>query len=403
MQFELDCASTLFVLGRSEDRNYQIQFTLRMKEPIDEAILQTALAAAAKQYPYFFSRFVRGFSRLYAEPAGYAPKAVRTGSRPYRQLYDPQVSYFDSTILLKYSHFITDGRGGLEFLRCLAAEYLSRKHPGADFCSALSIPSVQEQSENGYRLCGKGLRGAGRRGIAYRIKGTPMGCAVEPRVSTYRLSASEVRRLAKEHQASVTELMAALLFQAIWGVQKENGPGAWPTKIRLSVPVDLRSRFSCHTMRNFSLNLYPETDPARDDMDLSALCGRIHSYMARAMEPDRLAGRCALAERIGNGALIRALPFQWKQKLVRMALNLPSAGSTMTFSNLGAVPLPEGMDAYIDALELSFTPKPESPYSCAMLTVGDDLRLTLLRTIHEPLLEPQLEQLFQQQGIGYSA
>lgn len=402
MKFELDCASTLFVLGRNDARNYKIRFAIHLHEPIDEAALQSALSAAVKKYPYFFLRFVRGFSHLYAEPTEYAPRVTRAGINSYRQLYEAQVSCCGNTIFLEYSHFITDGRGGLEFLVYLTAEYLSRKHPGTDFLRRITVPSVQEQSENGYYACGKGLQGAGRRGRAYQIKGTPLGCAVTPKSCTYRLSASEIRQLAKDQQVSVTELMSALLCIAIWGVWKEHSSEAWPTKIRLSVPVDLRPRFSCHTMRNFSLNVYPEANPAKDDMILSALCEKFHRYMADATEQKRLAGRCTLAERIGNGPLIRALPFSWKRKLVQAVQDLSFTGSTMTFSNLGIVRFPEGMAAHVAGLELAFSPKPESPYSCSMLTVDDELRLTLLRSIHEPLLEAQLETVFQKQNIHFA-
>lgn len=66
----------------------------------------------------------------------------------------------------------------------------------------------------------------------------------------------------------------------------------------------------------------------------------------------------------------------------------------MTFSYLGAVRLLEGMAPYAVGLEVSFSPKPGSPYSCAMSTLGDDLRLTLL--------EEYLERVFQAQGLGFS-
>ena len=407
MKLELDCASALFVLGREEQRKYQIQYAIRLDEPVDGAVLQDALASAVRQYPTMFLRFVRGISRLYGETAGYAPKVVRLDPGAWRQsrigncMYEAQVGYFGNTIVLTYSHFITDGRGGLEFLKYLTAEYLARTHPGEDAGSELPVPSLQEQTQNGYRACGKGLCGAGKWGTAYQIKGSPLGSAAAPKVSTYRLSALQVRRLARECQASVTEWMSALLCTAIWGVQKESGSKAWPGRIRLTVPVDLRPRFSCRTMRNFSLNVYPSVNPAGEDMSLSALCGRFHRYMEGATQTERLAGRCAVSERIGNGALIRMLPFAWKQKLVQAALRF--SGSTMTFSNLGVVRMPAAMRDHVDSLDVTFTPKPDSPYTCSMLTLKDNMRLTLLRSIREPRLETELERVFRERNIAFAA
>ena len=79
---------------------------------------------------------------------------------------------------------------------------------------------------------------------------------------------------------------------------------------------------------------------------------------------------------------------------MRGALDAPSAGSTLTFSSLGALSLPPQMRPYIDESPVFFSARPGSPYSCAMLTLGDTLCLTLLRTVREPLLEERLEQLF---------
>ena len=244
MKFELDCASALFALGRSGERPYRIRFSLHLRESVEAAALQAALDAAARRYPAFCIRLIRGFSRLYGETAGCAPRVTRSGEDPYRRLWENQVAYTDHTILLDYSHFITDGRGGLQFLVYLAAEYLSRTHPGTNFPDAIPVPALEQQLENGYRAHGKGLRGARRRGRAWQFRGTPLGCAVAPRVNTYRLSAPEVRQLAKEYQVTVTAYMGALLCAAIGGVWREHGPQ--PGKLRLSVPVDLRPRFSCH-------------------------------------------------------------------------------------------------------------------------------------------------------------
>lgn len=57
MRFELGPASTMFLMGRSNQRNYLIRLWAVLYEPIDERILQAALDRTLVKYPWFFIRF----------------------------------------------------------------------------------------------------------------------------------------------------------------------------------------------------------------------------------------------------------------------------------------------------------------------------------------------------------
>lgn len=405
---ELDCASTMFLLGRSENRNYKVQLSAHLCDAINPTILQAALTSTAEQYPFFFVRFVSKAGRLFAEPVRNIPKVASADPGSWLQTYrnttscETQVAYTRNTVILEYSHAVSDGRGGLKILLHLIMEYLARKNCNEEILKAHAAPAIIEQTANGYQLYAKGFQSGKKSGIAYKIKGTPLGTAVFPKISSYLLSTAEVKRLAKAHQASVTEFLSALFCIAIWNIQKEYTPRSWPTKIRLCVPVDLRPRFSCDTLRNFSLNVYPEVNPARDDMELSAICTKIHRYMERTTAADQLAGRCSQVEKIGNSSIVKLLSVAWKSRIIQAVLSLPFIGSTITFSNMGVVSLPEELQPHVDDMKMVFSAKPESPYSCTAITVGDNLRLTLLRTIGEPLLEKQLEKLLTDLNISFA-
>ena len=405
---ELDCASTMFVLGRNEERNYKIQLSAHLRSAIDPIPLQAALVSTVKQYPYFFVRFVSKSGRLFADPVKDIRKITMAQPGSWLQAYreaaacEAQIAYTRNTIILEYSHAVSDGKGGLEVLLHLITEYLSQTGCGEKILKlAPPVPSIREQTANGYQIHAKGFKSGKKRGIAYKMRGKPLGTAIFPKTTSYLLSASEIRAFAKEYQVSVTEFLSALLCIAIWNIQKDSGSGNWPTRIRLSIPVDLRPRFSCRTLRNFSLNVYPEIDPAKEDMELPAVCTKFRRYMEGATAVKQLAGRCTQIEKIGNAGVLKVLPVGLKRKVIQAALDLPFTGSTMTFSNMGTVGLPEELQLYVDSMKLIFSAKPEAPYSCSAITVGDSLRLTLLRTIGEPLLETQLEKLLDDLNINY--
>ena len=114
-----------------------------------------------------------------------------------------------------------------------------------------------------------------------------------------------------------------------------------------------------------------------------------------------MAGQCASAAKIYELKIMKILPVSIKKWLVQTVLALPVTGNSLTFSNLGAVFLPEELKAHIAGLSMAFSTKPESPYSCSAISIGDKLCLSFLRTIKEPVLETQFEKILRCQGLRF--
>ena len=134
-------------------------------------------------------------------------------------------------------------------------------------------------------------------------------------------------------------------------------------------------------------------------MDMQSLCAHIRRYMQSATDRKRLAGRCNLiakAERLSHH-----LSFTTQKRVVNAKLEAPSAGGSMTFSNLGVLSFSDRIDRRIKSLSFSFSAKPNSPYSCTLLTFGETTTMALLRQIKEPLLEPKIEEVFDLFGLHY--
>ena len=399
----LDCASTMFVLGRHEGREYLIRLSAMLREPIDPGVLQTALDRTINQYPYFFVRFGAIGKSLAERPVEHGPRIQRKTDTSVLALGDDddgceaQVTYEGKTIFFEYFHGVSDGMGGLVFLQRLLAEYLSQGHDDGRIMDAVPAMPLQEQGADGYRISARGVGGTGLRGVAYRIKGTPATTSI----TTYCLSAVQVRERAAEHSASVAEYLAALLCIAINDLRRSSPGAAGHGATRLTVPVNLRPRLGLSTTRNCTLNVYPELPYLTEDPDVQLVCKRFRSYMATATRPEKLAARCLLMSRLGGSGLANALPVSFRRRLVRGVLNSPFTGGTMTFSNMGAVSMPEALREHVIELGMAFSARPEAPYSCSVISLGDRMRLTLLRTTQEPLLEGRIERVMFAQGIDF--
>lgn len=402
MRFELGPASTMFLMGRSKQRNYLIRLWAVLYEPIDERILQSALERTLVKYPWFFIRFTNIRNHLFAEPAAHIPPVKEKKDASGMKLWEghegceAQVSYSGNAIFLEFSHAVSDGKGGLEFLAYLTAAYLSTRYQDESILQSVVPISKEDQLENGYRKYAKGFQTKRIGGPAFRITGAPGTM----NITSYSLPVDEMKRAARAYGASITEFMAALLCSAIAAVQKENVSQAPNKRIRLLIPVDLRTRFPCHTMRNFTLNISLEAWP-KDTENLSGLCARFHHSMQSAVKPEKLAGQCASISKLCDSGIVRGLPLAVKKWFVQMGLDSPLSANTLTFSNMGAVLWPEQLKSRIEALGLAFSTKPEAPYSCSAISINGTMRLTLARTIVEPVLERQLEKILCAQSIVF--
>lgn len=402
VRYPLDCASTMFLLSRSENRRCNIRLTAAIREPVDRYVLQAALARTMQKYPTFFIRFTAQKNRLYFEPVERVPVVRRQESFSELRLMDnpqrceAQVSFCEKEISLEYFHAVSDGKGGLTILKHLLAEYLSLKYRDDRILSGIPMIPVEKQTENGYHVHGRGFRLERKHGQAYRIQGTPQA---EETITVYRFSVRDVKQYARQCHASINELMTAILFRAIARVQRDEHENQ--KKLRLTVPIDLRIRFPSQTLRNFTLNAYLEWKPQTERMELPALCAQIRRYMQRAAAPEQLAGRCASSALASELWPVSVAPLAIKRWIVRKSLNNPKAASCMTFSNLGVVELPTELKDAVEELRITFSAKPEAPYSACLVSVKDRMCLSLLRTIMEPLLEVQLEETLLELGIDF--
>ena len=134
---KLDNTANLFpvIAGESMTNVYRISVTLT--EDIDSVLLQEALDLILPKFDLFNVRLRMGVFWYYFEENGKkAPKVTEENKFPCRYIrqnknrnYLFRVSYYKNRINLEVFHVLTDGMGGINFLRELTYQYLRLKHP----------------------------------------------------------------------------------------------------------------------------------------------------------------------------------------------------------------------------------------------------------------------------------
>ena len=135
--YQVDNVAKLFLasIGRRDPRVFRISCTLT--ETVDPDVLAAALQRTAGDLPNFQVTLHRGLFWHYLEASDKCPRPEPENRRPCAAIYGRdiknellyRVSYYRERINVEMFHALSDGNGGLLFLKALVHNYLALRHP----------------------------------------------------------------------------------------------------------------------------------------------------------------------------------------------------------------------------------------------------------------------------------
>ena len=311
---------------------------------------------------------------------------------------------YKNRIAVELFHALTDGTGGMIFLKTLLAEYISRRYgvtvPNTDgVLCRLDEPSPEELEDS--FLKNAAPVSAGRReATAYKLTGTkePDGFV---HLTTFMLDAAAVKDKAHEYSATVTEFLTAAMMQAILRLQAEKVPFRKLRKpVKVLVPVNLRSLFPSKTMRNFALFITPEIDPKLGDYTFSEICSAVHHRMGIDNTAKQMSTKIAANVNSEKSPILKVMPLFVKNAAMKAVFDtVGERKSCLCMSNLGLVRLPEVMQQYVERMDFIIGVPSCSAYNCALLSYGGTTYINLVRNIEEPELEMHFYKVLRELGI----
>lgn len=135
-----------------------------------------------------------------------------------------RVLVYHNRVAVEFFHAVTDGTGGLIFLKTLVAEYLCQKYgitvpAEKGVLGRLEEPSPQELEDSFLRYAGD-VAASRAESTAYHLSGTPEKDGYKNLV-TMMVPVDRVRACARQYGVTVTELLCAAMMQAILNLQAE--------------------------------------------------------------------------------------------------------------------------------------------------------------------------------------
>ena len=411
--FKLDNAAKLYPAVSTAQWSSTFRVSAELEETVDPARLQKAVNRVLPRFPALKVRMRTGFFWYYLEEND-QPLAVRpdTGHpcMPFRFRQDNgyllRVFYYRNRISAEFFHSLTDGSGGLIFIKTLTVEYLrlGGKHVLFDH-GALNLrekPDPKETEDAFMHMPLPRVRISRKEGRAYHFPATPE-IPHTLHIVAASMPCDRVKALAKAENATVTEYLVSVILWSAYQDQKARHKKR-QLPVRVSVPVNMRAFYPVPSMRNFSTFVNPGIDPRLGDYSFPEIVREVHAYMQYQVNPKLLCAAIATNVADEKNLLIRLVPLPIKNWVISSIFR--KAGDrlvTSTLSNLGLSPMPTGAENLVRRFEFHLG-VPSTPLcNCASITNGNELRLIFSSNIRETTLQRAVLCFLVEQGVPVEA
>jgi len=393
----LDNAAKIYPPAMTQQWTALFRISATLTEPIEPKILEEAQKRTLQRFPSMSMRLRQGFFWYYLDHIDGCPPILPDVNNPCMRMdfsetkgFSFRVRYYDRRIAVEIFHVLSDGTGGMCFLKTLVAEYLTLKYgvsiPRDHQILDCNMPPDPLEYEDSYLRYGSSFAIPERALRAYHITGTSVPQNLL-RVITGTIPIDALKAKAHEHNATVNEFLTALLLLTIADFKHHHG-NQKNRPVVICVPINLRTLFPSRTMRNFASYANISIDTRLGEYTLEETVQLVRHQMGLDANAKRLCAKFSDNVNIEKNPLLRAAPLFLKKPVMQFAYRKEGdRKSSICFSNLGKTTLPPEMEQYVTRCEFMLGSLLENPVTCAASAYRDDVYITFTRTIEETEIE----------------
>lgn len=377
--YKVDNAAKLFLASvtRRDPRVFRVSCTL--SAPVEPEPLNAALLRTARENPQFQVTLHRGLFWHYFESSDKLPHAVPETQAPCAALYGPQlkngllyrVSYYGARINVEMFHALSDGNGGMMFLKALVHNYLQQLHPELSEVPGDERASEEESGQDSFRKYYTGAGGNDRDPVSHRKAFQLHGLKLpydQVRFFEAHLSAAQVLKRARAMGVTMTSYLAAAQMLAVYREMPALERGR---AVSVGLPVNLRSYYGSGTTRNFFNSIRLSWVFAGGET-LETLACAFDAKLREALRDDRVRARMDGFEKLEQLPGVKPVPLFIKNRTVGFVNNIEGKKTTLTISNMGRIPLQKELQPYVQGFSAFCS---SSSMFTTVCSYGDDLML----------------------------
>ena len=352
---KLDNTANLFpvIAGESMSNVYRISVTLT--ELVDHELLQEALDIVLPKFDGFNLRLQKGIFWYYFEENGNpAPKVKEENTYPCRFIvqnknkhYLFRVTYFKYRINLEVFHVLTDGMGGINFLKELTYQYLRLCHPeirekvGDDLNCGTSLNREDSFIKN-YR---KSSSRPYQTQKAYLVKGEKL-LPGEFGVMHGYMKIPALKEVCHKYGVSINEYLVGVFVYSVYQECLKGMPSDKP--IRVAVPVNLRPYFASNTTKNFFVMVSAEFHPTKEDYTFEEILQTVRESQKAQINKENLEKLFSYNVSNEKVWIARIAPLFLKNLAMKIVYTQSALANTTTITNIGNIGVEDVYKPYIE-------------------------------------------------------
>ena len=407
----LDNAAKIYPAARRRNWSNVFRLSATLCEDIDKTVMQSALDVTARRFPSISVRLKSGLFWYYLEEMPSAPEISEEKSHPIARMSNRQIKncalrviVYKKRIAVEYFHALTDGTGGMIFLKTLVAEYVLQKYGVRARCECGVLdrlePPCDEELEDSFQKNTAAVSKSRSESVAYRIPGK-----IETRdfswVTTMMTDSRKALKKAKEYGVTLTAFVCAAEMKAICNIQRKNVKNPKHYKpVKILIPVNLRPFFNSRSVRNFALYVTPEINQKLGEWSFAEICQSVHHQMKYLITEKEMRSRITTNVKSERSVLLKIVPLFIKNIAMKAVFNMiGERTSCLTLSNLGDVKLPSELYSYIERMDFVLGTPAAATINSGMISYNGTLYMTFTRKSREPLLEREFFKVLQEEGL----
>lgn len=352
---KLDNTAHVFPVIAGEKMSNVYRISVVLKEEVKEEYLQKALEEVLPQFPGFHVRLRTGaFWYYFEENNKPAPRVHEENTYPCRYIlqqrnnsYLFRVTYFGPRINLEVFHVLTDGMGGVGFIKELVYHYLSLVHVELE---GERHDSLQEGTsldrEDSFLENYKTPKKSGYHSEhAYLLKGEQLIPGEFGVIHGY-IPIEQLKEVCHRYQMSINEYLVSAFA---WGIYKENMRGI-PNKraIRIAVPVNLRPYFQSVTTKNFFVMVSAEFLAVKESYSFEEVASEVVENLRKQINKEHLEEIFSYNVTNEKHLVAQMVPLFLKNLAIRTVYRRAALANTSTVTNIGQVSIDEKYDPYVE-------------------------------------------------------
>lgn len=352
---KLDNTAKVFPVIATDEMTNTYRISVVLNEEIDCDVLQQALDMVLPKFPGFNLRLRTGFFWYYLEENGKpAPRVKEEKDYPCRRIYAQKnnsylfrVTYYKNRINLEVFHVLTDGMGGIGFLRELTYQYLRLKHPElsdvtSDRLSEETSLNREDSYISNYNKASKSVYASKK---AFLIKGDKLpynGFGVIQGL----LPVSQLKEVSRnKYGVSINEYLIAAFVYATYRTHRRLISEEKP--IRVAVPVNMRPFFDSNTTKNFFVMISAEFTPQKEEYTFEEIVAVIHESIQSQMKKEHLEAIFSYNVSNEQHFAARSVPLFLKNIAIKLVYTKAALANTTTITNIGNITVKEEYEPYI--------------------------------------------------------